>query len=93
MWRSYKLSRESEIISNIINDYEETLERSIKEIECPCGNYTTKLLIFVNEDVLYECPKCTNKYKVECDVKTILTTEPLSMETVYENLKSKMELA
>jgi hypothetical protein len=91
IWKSHHIKSDTDNINNIINDFNETLERSIATITCPCGNKVENVAIFVNEDLIIRCDKCDNDFKVSCSVSTQLITEPLSLEVVYDKLKQEID--
>lgn len=87
MWNADKLSK----TDTIINEFEQTIDELIKkqevEVECPCGKSKINTIIFVNEDIVLQCEKCNNSFRVLTEVKTQLLTEAVNMEEVYDKLK------
>ena len=87
MWNTDKLSK----TDTIMNEFEQTIDELIKkqevEVECPCGKSKINTIIFVNEDIVLQCEKCNNSFRVLTEVKTQLLTETINMEQVYDKLK------
>lgn len=82
-----KLSQE---ITNITNDLESIIARQEIQVECPCGNNTIPVVLFMDEELIINCNKCNNKLKITPEITTLLVTEPLNLENiepVFDKLK------
>jgi Ca2+/Na+ antiporter len=91
-WKSFAVKKEIEAVREISEDYSQVLEKCIVSVACPCGKVVSDVIIFANEEVLIKCDKCNNDFRVLCDIKTQLVTEPLNLEVVYDQLTEKKEL-
>jgi hypothetical protein len=87
LWNTGKLNK----ADAIMNEDEQTIDELIKkqevEVECPCGKNKINTIIFVNDDIVLQCEKCNNSFRVLTEVKTQLLTETVNMEQVYDKLK------
>lgn len=68
---------------------EEILSLQTIPITCPCGKNTFTAPVFFNTQNDFTCEKCKGKFKVELNYDTILLTEPLNIENVFNQLKQK----
>tara|TARA_R110000772_G_scaffold211553_2_gene322133 strand:- start:355 stop:810 length:456 start_codon:yes stop_codon:yes gene_type:complete len=91
IWKSRSIVYGEDAISEIADDLEELINRTLLEVECPCGKYKTIEPVFINEALVLECPDCKNKFSVLIDTKTALITEPLAPEDVYAQLQTANE--
>lgn len=58
-------------------------------ITCPCGKNTFTSPIFFNVDNSFLCEKCGSRFKVELNYDTVLLTEPMNIENIFNQLKEK----
>ena len=58
-------------------------------ITCPCGKHTFTAPVFYNTENMFTCEKCGSKFKVELNYDTVLLTEPLNIENVFNQLKER----
>jgi len=52
------------------------------QIECPCGNNTIPVVLFMDEELVVKCTKCNNKLKIVPEVNVSLITEPINLENI-----------
>ena len=52
------------------------------QIECPCGNNTIPVVLFMDEELVINCNKCNNKLKIIPEVSVSLVTEPINLENI-----------
>lgn len=71
---------------NIIN---EIAERSLVNVECPCGVKSEQIPYFDISDATFTCEKCSSKYRVEVVFNSVLLTEPLNLENAFTKIKEK----
>lgn len=90
-WKSFSSKKDIQAVKEITDDYTQVLEKCVVSVACPCGKEVSDVIIFVNEEAVIKCEKCNNDFRVLCDVKTQLVTEPLNLEAVYDQLKEKKE--
>lgn len=88
-YKNNKIQRDNSIIDNLRNNLEEVLEKQQVNVQCPCGKNTLEVIVFHNEEVIVECDKCNNTFKVIPEIQTQLITEPLNMEGIYNKLKEQ----
>lgn len=81
----------SELIQELTENLDTLIDRQQVNIPCPCGKNAIPTVLFLDEEVILECDKCSNKFKVSVDIQTQLVTEPVNMEVVYNNLKQLKE--
>lgn len=82
-WLStYSKLQEEEIKNNRLKEY------SKQGLICTCPdencNYTLLVPIVLNDENIYDCPKCNKTVKVYIGAKTYLTTEPVD-ENPFKN--------
>lgn len=58
-------------------------------ISCPCGKHTFSAPVFYNTENAFTCEKCGSRFKVELNYDTVLLTEPLNIENVFNQLKER----
>jgi hypothetical protein len=58
-------------------------------ISCPCGKNTFTSAVFYNTENSFLCEKCGSRFKVELNHDTVLLTEPLNIEKIFDQLKAK----
>jgi hypothetical protein len=87
MWNTAKLNKADIIMSEVEQTIDELIKKQEVEVECPCGKSKINTIIFVNDDVVLQCEKCNNSFRVLTEVKTQLLTETVNMEQVYDKLK------
>ena len=68
---------------------EEIINLQTIPISCPCGKHTFTAPVFYNTDNSFLCEKCGSRFKVELNYDTVLLTEPLNIENVFNQLKEK----
>lgn len=77
-------------ISTLANDLDSIILRQEVKVECPCGNNTIPIVLFMDEELVITCDKCNNKLKVTPEVNILLVTEPINLENiepVFDKLK------
>lgn len=52
------------------------------QIDCPCGNSTIPVVLFMDEELVVKCTKCNNKLKIVPEVNISLITEPINLENI-----------
>ena len=72
-----------------IDIIEEIAERSMVEVECPCGVKADPMPYFEITDTTFTCDKCSSKYRVEVVFNSVLLTEPLNLENAFTKIKQK----
>lgn len=58
-------------------------------ITCPCGKHVFSAPVFLNAENLFTCEKCGSKFRVEMSYDSVVLTEPLNIENVFNHLKEK----
>lgn len=72
-----------------IDIIEAIAERSMVEVECPCGVKAEPMPYFEIADTSFTCDKCSSKYRVEVVFNSVLLTEPLNLENAFTKIKEK----
>jgi hypothetical protein len=85
--KNNQIHETTDFIQELTDNLDALLERQQVTVACPCGKNNIPTVLFLDEEVVLECDKCSNKFKVVVDVQTQLVTEPVNMEVVYNNLK------
>lgn len=68
---------------------EEIINLQTIPISCPCGKNIFTAPVFYNTENAFLCDKCGSRFKVELSYDTVLLTEPLNIENVFNQLKEK----
>ena len=68
---------------------EEIINLQTVPISCPCGKHTFTAPVFYSADNSFLCEKCGSKFKVELSYETVLLTEPLNIENIFNQLKER----
>ena len=74
-------------LNAIIKEFEIIFDQQTVELPCVCGGNTFKGLFSPTMDNFCECEKCNNKYKVTLDFDTILISEPLENQSIFDAIK------
>lgn len=76
-----------------INDSQIKLDEIIAQqtcpISCPCGKNVITAPIFINQDNAFECEVCKSKFRVEVSYESILLTEQVNLNNIFNILKEK----
>ena len=86
-WKSFNINKTNRVIDELARDLEEVLNKQQANVECPCGKSVIPVVIFPDEDILVQCDKCNNTFRVTTEIKTQLVTEPVNMENIFDKLK------
>jgi hypothetical protein len=89
--KNNQIQETTDIIQDLADNLDALIEKQQVNVACPCGKNTIPTVLFLDEEVILECDKCGNKFKVVVDIQTQLVTEPVNMEVVYNNLKQLKE--
>lgn len=87
IWKTFALKKVNPLIEELSQDLEEVLAKQEVSVECPCGKNTVTAIVFPAEDVLIDCDKCNNTFRVTTEIKTQLVTEPVNVESIFNKLK------
>lgn len=82
-------SRKTQQVESQPSFEEEIIGLQTVPISCPCGKSTFSAPVFFNTENAFTCEKCGSKFKVDVTYDTILLTEPLNIENVFNQLKQK----
>jgi hypothetical protein len=84
----------AESLSATVNELTANLDTLVSrqevQIDCPCGNNTIPIVLFMDEELVVNCSKCNNKLKVTPAVSIVLVTEPINLENIepiFDKLK------
>ena len=68
---------------------EEIINLQTIPISCPCGKNVFSAPVFYNTENSFLCEKCGSRFKVELNYDTVLLTEPVNIENVFNQLKER----
>lgn len=71
------------------NIIKEIADRSLVNVECPCGVKSDQVPYFDIADATFTCEKCSSKFRVEVVFNPVLLTEPLNLENAFTKIKEK----
>jgi hypothetical protein len=77
-------------VDELTSNIDALVSRQEVQIDCPCGNSTIPVVLFMDEELLINCGKCKNKLKVTPEVSIVLVTEPINLENIepiFDKLK------
>ena len=58
-------------------------------ITCPCGRDVFESPIFLNFENVFKCNKCGSRFKVDLTYNSVLLTDAVNFENVFDQLKDK----
>lgn len=87
--KSKTIQQTTSIIQELTNNLDTFIERQQVNVQCPCGKNTIPVVVFLDEEIVVECDKCMNTFRVITDIQTQLITEPVNMESIYNKLKEQ----
>jgi len=93
LWNSYHMYKFAR--AEMLNE-KELLDNQMKqyaEVVCPCQKYKSNELIYINGENIFECPICKNKFKVNVDLTSILITDAISTEIIFDQLLNQAKQA
>lgn len=68
---------------------DQLIELQTASIACPCGKHIFSAPIFLNSENPFTCEKCGSRFRVEMSYESVVVTEPLNIENVFNHLKDK----
>ena len=68
---------------------EEIINLQTIPISCPCGKIVFSAPVFYNTENSFLCEKCGSRFKVELNYDTVLLTEPVNIENIFNQLKQR----
>ena len=68
---------------------EEIINLQTIPISCPCGKNVFSAPVFYNTENSFLCEKCGSRFKVELNYDTVLLTEPVNIENIFNQLKQR----
>ena len=71
------------------SDVDEIIEKCMTVVTCPCGEADIPGVVFVNDENIFTCAKCSSKFRIELVPQTVLVTEPQNIERIFEMLNEK----
>lgn len=83
--------KQIEELEEVLKDYEGIYDAQQWEIPCNCGQNTFVGLFSPYAENICECEKCKSKYKVTLNYESILMSEPLDNDTIFDSLKTRLE--
>jgi hypothetical protein len=89
VYSSIKQNNTTKIEEEHFNIIREIAERSLVNVECPCGVKNEQIPYFDIADTSFTCEKCSSKYRVEVVFNPVLLTEPLNLENAFTKIKEK----
>lgn len=68
---------------------DEIVSQQTCPVTCPCGKNVITVPIFINQDNAFECEVCKSKFRVEISYESILLTEQVNLNNIFNILKEK----
>ena len=65
------------------------LELQTTTITCPCGKQTFTEPVFINKENIFYCDKCSNDFRVDISLDSVLQTKQPDLNTIYNSLQEK----
>lgn len=87
IFKSYE--ERSGIVTQLTQTLDELLSRQEVTVQCPCGKNEMQVTIFVDEETIVKCDDCNNKFRVVTEISTRLITEPLVLESMFNQLNEQ----
>lgn len=91
VYSSFKITREQDIINLYQEEMDTLLDLSKAMVECPCGKNRFEDLVFINQENIFDCDVCNSKFKTSISITPTLLTEPVSVETTFDDLLQKQK--
>jgi len=91
LWLTHQYFKLERLNRNNSEEIEKILEQQTALVECPCGKYTAKEVLFVTGDNIFDCPECKNQFRVNIDLTPVLITNPISAERIFSELQAQAE--
>ena len=91
IYSSIKISREQEIVDVYQQEIDSLLDLSRVIVECPCGKNKFEDVMFIGQDNIFDCDACGSKFKADVKVTPTLLTEPVGVETTFDELIKKQK--
>lgn len=91
IYSSIKISREQEIVDVYQQEIDSLLDLSRVIVECPCGKNKFEDVMFIGQDNIFDCDVCGSKFKADVKVTPTLLTEPVDVETTFDELIKKQK--
>ena len=76
-------------VTQLTQTLDELLSRQEVNVECPCGKSEIPVTIFVDEETIVKCDVCNNKFRVVTEISTRLITEPVVLESMFNQLNEQ----
>jgi hypothetical protein len=76
-------------VTQLTQTLDELLSRQEVTVECPCGKSEIPVTIFVDEETIVKCDVCNNKFRVVTVISTRLITEPVVLESMFDQLNEQ----
>lgn len=81
----------SDELETVVKNYEVVFSKHEWEIPCNCGENTFVGLFSPYVENICTCEKCKNSYKITLNYESILMTEPMNNEEIFDSLKTRIE--
>lgn len=69
-------------LTELTSNMDTLVSKQEVQIDCPCGNSTIPVVLFMDEELVVKCTKCNNKLKIVPEVNVSLITEPINLENI-----------
>lgn len=83
--------KQIEEVESVLKDYEGIYDQQLWEIPCNCGENTFVGLFSPYAENIVGCEKCKNKYRITLNYESVLLSEPLDNDSIFNSLKTKLE--
>lgn len=68
---------------------DEIVNQQTCPISCPCSKNIITAPLFINQDNVFECDSCKSKFRVDISYESILLTEQVNLNNIFNVLKEK----
>ncbi len=78
-------------LETVLSDYEGLYDAQQWEIPCNCGQNTFVGLFSPYAENICACEKCKNTYRVTLNYESVLLTDPLDNDAIFNSLKTRLQ--
>lgn len=73
-------------MKDVIVEYEDMLSEQLVQLECNCGKTLFDGILIPKNENICICPSCNEKYKVLVSYDSILITDTLNDEDIFDKI-------
>jgi hypothetical protein len=87
IYKTFSDTKEKE--TGIRETLDSLVSSQVCPIACPCGKNVVEEPLFINGDNNFVCEVCKCKFRVEITYESVLQTEQVNLNTIFDVLKQK----